>query len=510
MCTSPLHFSNWRRCSIAVIHALAIMVLPCEAAPPFVPVGDSFYAVIEDPSGETTVELIGPHVNAAAAALEWPDSFDRLCIFATTETVDDLLADPRVSGVERLELIGAPVSATTLQLIADMPNLNRLSLIALHTLPDACVSDIPIGDSSDEERQTLDLSLLLGLQRLSTLNVLGFQISEDGLRSIEHFPALTSLSIAHAGLVDADLAYVGRAKGIECLNVRGNSITPRGLESLEQLQALRLVLLSQNPLDDLTVDDFAQIGRVHEVYVDRCGIGEQMLNRCRDAFPFTHFDASENSFVEEVGLSGMNPRQDRLHWRSAIEVSTRQCEVCVNDRTFLGVDVGRRSDRGIGLIPYAVQMNGIRWLFAVSAGIGAAEFEILDLLGDCETLEMVDLAGNGVTDDGLSWVADAEHLTQLRIDGNPVTDNGVMQFISQRALERLSMRQTLIGNDAIRSLAGMQSLKELDLRGCRIDDDVVPLIRQLTQLQTIGISGTDITAEGRAELREAFPNAEIR
>ena len=74
-------------------------------------------------------------------------------------------------------------------------------------------------------------------------------------------------------------------------------------------------------------------------------------------------------------------------------------------------------------------------------------------------------------------------------------------------IEMNSVRSRLdVGNEDLRLLADFESIERLSLVGTQVTNAAVPQLKQFTRLRFLDVSGTEITAEGIAELQKALPN----
>ena len=77
-------------------------------------------------------------------------------------------------------------------------------------------------------------------------------------------------------------------------------------------------------------------------------------------------------------------------------------------------------------------------------------------------------------------------------------------------IEMNSVRSRLdVGNEDLRLLADFESIERLSLVGTQVTNAAVPHLKQFTRLRVLDVSGTEITAEGIAELQKALPKCTI-
>ncbi len=131
---------------------------------------------------------------------------------------------------------------------------------------------------------------------------------------------------------------------------------------------------------------------------------------------------------------------------------------------------------------------------AVSAGTGdsirldetlVTDLDIANLAGLDDKLRRINLSHTDLTDAMLKRLTRCEQLEQLRIASPRFTDEGLAV------------------------LAEMPRLRYLHLVGSPLADGAVPHLKRLTGLSALYLDGTEITLDGKRELRDALPDTHI-
>lgn len=107
------------------------------------------------------------------------------------------------------------------------------------------------------------------------------------------------------------------------------------------------------------------------------------------------------------------------------------------------------------------------------------------------------------TDRGLQYLEGMNKLKMLDLTQDPITDQGLQIVATLPALETLILNGTPITNDGIAILAQMKGLQDLYLMDCDIDDGAIPYLKQLTSLKTLVITNTKISAAGALDAATA-------
>ncbi|MBW3540710.1 MAG: hypothetical protein KY476_10600 [Planctomycetes bacterium] len=134
---------------------------------------------------------------------------------------------------------------------------------------------------------------------------------------------------------------------------------------------------------------------------------------------------------------------------------------------------------------------------------------VLERLRSLESLERLNLASSGVTDEGLVRVASFRNLRYLNLQSNPVTNAGIAHLGALGKLDALYLSGTRVDAAALEHLAGMGKLRILWLNYTRVGDDAVPALKRLTSLKHLRLTGSYVTAAAVEELKAALPETRI-
>lgn len=95
-----------------------------------------------------------------------------------------------------------------------------------------------------------DLANLVGLSRLTTINVGNTIISDRGLKHLRGLPSLTSLNLDGTSVTDQGLAQLPNLKELSDLNLAHTAITDAGIEHIVELTQLRTLDVSSTRLSE--------------------------------------------------------------------------------------------------------------------------------------------------------------------------------------------------------------------------------------------------------------------
>ncbi|WP_254511604.1 leucine-rich repeat domain-containing protein [Anatilimnocola floriformis] len=93
-----------------------------------------------------------------------------------------------------------------------------------------------------------------------------------------------------------------------------------------------------------------------------------------------------------------------------------------------------------------------------------------------------------IDDDALRPLRDLRHLEMLFLAGQPISDEGVSHFAHLRTLRELSLSRTNITDASMRKLSAFTQLRFLNLKGCPIQGESLKYLAPLQQLEVIELS----------------------
>jgi internalin A len=121
-------------------------------------------------------------------------------------------------------------------------------------------------------------------------------------------------------------------------------------------------------------------------------------------------------------------------------------------------------------------------------------------LAALKQLQVLDLNGVYVTDEGARELAALKHLQTLVLCSTQVTDEGVKALAALKQLESLDLSSTKVGDSGVKALAALKHLRTLQMRGTQVADEGVKALAAFEQLRTLNLGKTQVTDAGLKEL----------
>ncbi len=220
----------------------------------------------------------------------------------------------------------------------------------------------------------------------------------------------------------------------------------------------------------------------------RVGVGDQgrditaLADLPNDSIRLTRVDLNNNQKVTDAGLA---------HFKD-----------CKN-LTLLYLQGTRVSDAGLTHFQDCKNLTTLSLASAPVSDSGLAHFK------DCKNLTLLDLNSTQVTDAGLAHFKDCKNLTHLNLTGTPVTEAGLAHFQDCKNLTELNLGVTQVTDAGLAHFQDCKNLTALNLNNTRVSDAGLELLASLPNLSLLQLLDTRISAGGFANLKAAFPKAQI-
>ncbi|MFK7848937.1 MAG: c-type cytochrome domain-containing protein, partial [Rhodothermales bacterium] len=121
------------------------------------------------------------------------------------------------------------------------PSTKKTSLAVSMKIPPALVDDNHVG------------TIVAQTDQITSLSLVGSEVSDDALFHISQLPDLRSLYLAYTSIDGSGLAYLTNAQALERLNISNTLVTNESIMYLTKLPALREVYLHGTKIDSLMI-----------------------------------------------------------------------------------------------------------------------------------------------------------------------------------------------------------------------------------------------------------------
>jgi Leucine-rich repeat (LRR) protein len=326
------------------------------------------------------------------------------------------------------------------------------------------------------------------LERLS----LSKQLTDSGLAEIAQLPSLKALYIRESRLTDAGLAHLAQLKSLEELDIGQGRMSNAGLAHLAKLPSLRyLMLTGKNFTDDglIHIKDIPSIKTLHFGHLTH--LTDKSLVHLSNV---TTLERLSLYWVEKITDSGI-ANLKRLP-------SLKQLDITHSQVTDNGLAHLReiKSLEYLDLPQLCITDNGLAHLSGLSnlkhLSVGAStaspitDAGLMHLKG-LKLLEELHIAGQGITDEGMAYIAELANLKDLLLMTGPLnqgrlTGAGLSNLTRLKSLEKLYLSQTNMTLGDLSQLSNLPHLTNLDVSQIRRDGDVLN-ISGITKLKKLSI-----------------------
>jgi Leucine-rich repeat (LRR) protein len=358
-------------------------------------------------------------------------------------------------------------NALTDDLLAGVSDIAGIGSVALRTAPKLTADGIA------------KLASLRGVSRLS-LSQSG--VGDPMAAPFKAMAGIRELVIDEPNLTDAGLAFTAGLTDLEELDLRvgkpgqsGAKINGACLQYMRGLKVLRKATIVGESVDDVAMENLAEIKSIRELRLERVRITDNGLGYLERLKNLERADIL-GAPIRGIGLSSVTG---------------------LSKLKSLHLDGCPISDGGLD------RMRGanIEDLSLAQAAVTDAGMKILAEMPSLHTLNLQDTK---VTDAGLVHLARIKGLSDLNLSGTNILGSGLSHLKAKPDLERLSLADTLVGDDALGELAGCPNLSFLNLSETTITDVGLDKLQAVRNLRTVSLASTDVTKAGVDRLKGAI------
>jgi hypothetical protein len=271
-------------------------------------------------------------------------------------------------------------------------------------------------------------------------------LGEEDLIFVRHFPRLWKLILHGSGDWRVKAEALARLKELRFLSLEklpGGDSGLKFLRGLRKLRWLQLVCGSGDAIDVNGMMELRSLGQLSALSLSFCHVKQ----RAASSLP---------------GLEGLKSLS--LHYKKKQQI------------------------RGLGgWLSHLKHLEGI-----TLSGVNLQEKGTAPLEPLRNSLLILALIDNGLTDEQVRGVRQFRRLEHLVLDGNPVGDRGIRQLRGMGNLKLLSLERLRLTDQALEHIGALPNLEYLRLGDNRVTDRGIRHLAELDGLRFLGLAGTKI------------------
>jgi len=413
-----------------------------------------------------------------------------------------------LSGATNGELIRAEIGDADLASLAPLTKLNLLNLIGLKI-------------------NGRGLEALKESVKLQQLSMAYCETTDDGLKSLRHFPGLLRLVLdGHLSLgktvptaiTDAGLDHLAALKYLQVLDVSQSNITDAGLAKLGNLTTLLQISLDGCAVTDAGLPALKKLNALQAVKLRDTKVTPAGIDELKKSLPklfamqgslLTDLVNAELRKVEGVGgsIDATDPKRPVFRVRSSGETHPTDAELAtirsVLEKIPMPVALNLSYGKSFTAAGTA-HLNGLKNLDSINLNNVPVTDDFLPHLAKLPALRVLYLSGTKVTDAGLVHLANLKSLEDLSIGGDAssdISDAGLAHLKGLTNLRELSIYSKAITPAGYAHVAAMTKLRKLILGSSHaLGDFELSSIKALVQLEDVRVGGENMTDAGMADL----------
>jgi serine/threonine protein kinase len=283
----------------------------------------------------------------------------------------------------------------------------------------------------------------------------------DGLQKLDVFPDLRRLTITGAELAsepEIQLNGIQKLKRLSELILDGCRLHPSVLPQISEIQSLR----------DLEIGD--------------CIVGGD-LKVLASLTELTHLS------FRQMRLS-TTANEDSLEWIGRLKKLTY-------------LDLGNTDADG-QVLQHLDKLPDLKSLYLTDLTLGTG----IQNLSTLTHLQVLDLEGTDLTDDGAKWIASLSSLRFLDVGNTKLSAAGVRTLTSVSSLEALVLNKLRV-QDAIEQISELPNLEILDASNTDLNNQGLERLADHKGLLMLGVGNTDVTQSAIGRFERQSPSCKV-
>ena len=330
------------------------------------------------------------------------------------------------------------------------------------------------------------------LKNLTSLNVWGNNIGDEGARVIASLNNLTLLVVGGNCLSDEGAKAIASMNNLIRLNVGNNSIGEEGARAIASMNNLIRLNVEFNSIGDEGARAIAALNNLTELNVNRNNIGEEGARAIATLDNLTELTVGSNSIGEEGAraIASMN-NLIRLNVEfNSIGDEGARAIAALNNLTELNVNRNNIGDEGARAI---AALNNLTSLTVSNNSIGEEGARAIAALNN---LTELNVNRNNIGDEGARAIAALNNLTSLTVNNNSIGEEGARAIATLNNLTSLTVSNNSIGEEGARAIAALNNLTSLNVSNNSIGEEGARAIAALNNLTSLNVEFNSIGEEG--------------
>ena len=341
---------------------------------------------------------------------------------------------------------------------------------------------------------------IAALENLTSLDLSHNSIGDDGAKAIAALQKLTSLDLSNNSIGDEGATAISALKNLTSLNLWDNNIGDEGAKAIAALKNLTSLDLDGNSIGDEGANAIAVLENLTSLVLDENEIGTDGAQAIAALHNLVRLGLSNNSIGEEGAqaiaalkrLTSLDMDGNSIRTEGAHAIAT------LHNLTELNLSYNGIGDEGAKAIAALQNLTSVT-LAGNSIGVDGAR-----AIAALSNLTVLELWDNDIGDGGARAIATLDDLRSLNLGDNNIGENGARAISALNNLTELYLWRNNIGPNGARAISTLENLTSLYLNSNSIGGRGAMAITALNDLTSLDLSGNRIGKAGARQLLDSL------
>ncbi|MEJ7594903.1 MAG: hypothetical protein WKF77_25535 [Planctomycetaceae bacterium] len=326
------------------------------------------------------------------------------------------------------------------------------------------------------------------------VNLARTEVANEDLADLVCYPGFAKLNLAHTGISDIGLRFIGELTSLEQLSLEGTRITDAGLVEIAGLSNLDWLHIGDSWMGFPGKRPVPASDVPREMQIGNDALGFLTGLRSLDTLFLT------GTRVTDVGVLKHIPDLQAVQklGLDLLDITDQGLFALHSMPSLRSISLAHTGVSDDGIVELVRQSLSVEKL---TLGNTAVSDTALAQLSDLAQITKLALFDTGITNRGLESISHLPNLSSLNLDRTSVTDAGITHLARLVAMQKLSLNRTTITD---RSLAEVSNLEihTLSASFTAVTDKGMSAVCRLQSLQDLSLDGNNITDVGLRILSE--------